>query len=75
MFEYVSGANFLGEMVEWFGFAVANGTLPAIGFAFFTFCNIGPRACQHHRYLYKHLKTTFCTCEYVKHFKCTQRIN
>ncbi|XP_060067583.1 3-oxo-5-alpha-steroid 4-dehydrogenase 1-like [Ylistrum balloti] len=50
MFNYVSGANFFGEMSEWCGFAVACGTLPAYSFALFTVCNIGPRACQHHRY-------------------------
>ncbi|XP_046343882.1 3-oxo-5-alpha-steroid 4-dehydrogenase 1-like isoform X1 [Haliotis rufescens] len=50
MFEYVSGANFLGEILEWWGFAVASCTLPALGFAVFTTCNIGPRACQHHQW-------------------------
>ena len=51
MFEYVSGANFFGEIVEWLGFAVANGSLPAYSFFFFTLCNIGPRAIHHHRYV------------------------
>ncbi|KAL8611918.1 hypothetical protein ACOMHN_060357 [Nucella lapillus] len=50
MFRYVSGANFLGEVVEWTGFAVMAGTLPAAAFAFFTACNVGPRACHHHRW-------------------------
>uniref|UniRef100_A0A8C6WP86 3-oxo-5-alpha-steroid 4-dehydrogenase C-terminal domain-containing protein n=1 Tax=Neogobius melanostomus TaxID=47308 RepID=A0A8C6WP86_9GOBI len=36
LFELVSGANFLAEIVEWFGFAVAVWTLPAFSFAFFT---------------------------------------
>ncbi|XP_052701518.1 3-oxo-5-alpha-steroid 4-dehydrogenase 2-like isoform X2 [Crassostrea angulata] len=49
LFEYVSGANFFGEIVEWLGFAVANGTLPTFAFFFFTLCNIGPRACHHHQ--------------------------
>lgn len=49
MFELVSGANFLGEMVEWCGYAVATWTLPAFAFAFFTVCSIGPRAYHHHR--------------------------
>ncbi|KAK0409994.1 hypothetical protein QR680_004886 [Steinernema hermaphroditum] len=48
MFEYVSGANFFGEIVEWFGFALYAQTTPAAAFAFFTICNIGPRALQHH---------------------------
>ncbi|KAK7505461.1 hypothetical protein BaRGS_00003206 [Batillaria attramentaria] len=50
MFEYVSGANFFGEAVEWSGFAIMCGTLPAAAFALFTVCNIGPRAYQHHRW-------------------------
>ncbi|XP_056267005.1 3-oxo-5-alpha-steroid 4-dehydrogenase 2a isoform X2 [Pseudoliparis swirei] len=49
MFEFVSGANFLGEILEWTGFALASWSLPATAFAFFTECSIGPRAYQHHR--------------------------
>ncbi|XP_044047411.1 3-oxo-5-alpha-steroid 4-dehydrogenase 2-like [Siniperca chuatsi] len=49
MFEFVSGANFFGEIVEWCGYAVASWSLPTFAFAFFTACSIGPRACQHHR--------------------------
>ena len=33
MFEYVSGANFFGEILEWFGFAIANWSYPAFAFA------------------------------------------
>ena len=50
MFEYVSGANFFGEILEWFGFALAANNLPAWSFAIFTFCNIAPRAQQHHQW-------------------------
>ncbi|XP_008297108.1 3-oxo-5-alpha-steroid 4-dehydrogenase 2-like [Stegastes partitus] len=49
MFEFVSGANFFGEIVQWCGYAVAVSSLPAFAFAFFTACSIGPRAYQHHR--------------------------
>uniref|UniRef100_A0A3B3D9J1 3-oxo-5-alpha-steroid 4-dehydrogenase n=2 Tax=Oryzias melastigma TaxID=30732 RepID=A0A3B3D9J1_ORYME len=49
MFEFVSGANFLGEILEWCGYAVAAGSFPAWAWAFFTVCSIGPRACHHHR--------------------------
>ncbi|XP_070684195.1 3-oxo-5-alpha-steroid 4-dehydrogenase 2-like [Pempheris klunzingeri] len=49
MFEFVSGANFFGEIVEWWGYAVATWSLPTFAFAFFTVCSIGPRAYQHHR--------------------------
>uniref|UniRef100_UPI0037E75851 3-oxo-5-alpha-steroid 4-dehydrogenase 2a n=1 Tax=Semicossyphus pulcher TaxID=241346 RepID=UPI0037E75851 len=49
MFEFVSGANYLGEIVEWSGYAVAVWSLPTFAFAFFTSCSIGSRACCHHR--------------------------
>lgn len=50
MFEFVSGANFFGEMLEWIGFAIATWSLPGLAFAAFTCLNIGPRAYQHHKY-------------------------
>jgi 3-oxo-5-alpha-steroid 4-dehydrogenase 1 len=51
MFTYISGANFFGEILEWFGFAMATGfALPAVTFAFATTCNIAPRAVQHHQW-------------------------
>jgi len=51
MFYHVSGANFLGEIMEWVGFAIAcNGGVPAITFALNTAFNIGPRAVHHHRW-------------------------
>ena len=51
VFRYVSGANFLGECLEWAGFALAaNGSLAPLTFAVFTFANLAPRAAQHHRW-------------------------
>ena len=49
MFNYISGANFFGESVEWMGYALACWHLPAFAFAIFTVCNIGPRAFHHHK--------------------------
>ncbi|XP_071397558.1 3-oxo-5-alpha-steroid 4-dehydrogenase 2-like [Centroberyx affinis] len=49
MFEFVSGANFFGEILEWCGYAVATWSLPTFSFAFYTICSIGPRAYHHHR--------------------------
>lgn len=43
LFEYVSAANYFGEMVEWTGFAIASWSLPAAAFAFYTFANLAPR--------------------------------
>ncbi|XP_042308349.1 LOW QUALITY PROTEIN: 3-oxo-5-alpha-steroid 4-dehydrogenase 2 [Sceloporus undulatus] len=60
LFAYVSGANFFGEIIEWFGYAIATWSLPAFAFALFTLCCIGPRAYHHHRY-------------YVRTFTCYPR--
>ena len=49
-----SGAHYLGEIVEWCGFALlSGGALPAVSFAIFTACNIGPRAIEHHKWYLK----------------------
>ena len=46
---YISGANFFGEIIEWFGFAMAsNFSLSSITFLIFTIANLAPRAAQHH---------------------------
>jgi len=50
LFDYVSGANFLSEIIEWTGFALAAGNKPAVCFAITTALNIGPRAVQHHQW-------------------------
>lgn len=50
LFEYVSCANLLGEVVEWSGYAVACWSLPAAAFALMTVCNLAPRAIHHHRW-------------------------
>nr|XP_057914902.1 3-oxo-5-alpha-steroid 4-dehydrogenase 2b isoform X2 [Doryrhamphus excisus] len=55
-FEYVSAANYFGEILEWFGYAVATWGLPSLAFAVFTACFIGPRAIYHHRYYKKTFK-------------------
>lgn len=53
MFEYVSGANYFGECIEWIGYALLSWNLGAFAFAFFTCANIGPRAIQHHKWYKK----------------------
>jgi hypothetical protein len=52
MFNYVSGANFLGEIIEWAGFAVAGWSPPSAAFAISTVCSIGTRAVHHHRFYF-----------------------
>ncbi|XP_004418227.1 PREDICTED: 3-oxo-5-alpha-steroid 4-dehydrogenase 2 [Ceratotherium simum simum] len=53
LFTYVSGANFLGEIIEWSGYALASWSLPALAFAFFSLCFLGLRALHHHRFYLK----------------------
>ncbi|KAJ7987365.1 hypothetical protein DPEC_G00325730 [Dallia pectoralis] len=56
LFEYVSGANYFGEIVEWLGYAIATWSVTGFSFAFCTLCFIGPRALHHHRYYHKTFK-------------------
>ncbi|KAM4867134.1 3-oxo-5-alpha-steroid 4-dehydrogenase 2 [Thomomys bottae] len=53
LFTYISGANFLGEIIEWMGYALATWSLPALAFAFFSLCFLGMRAFHHHRFYLK----------------------
>ncbi|XP_077628916.1 3-oxo-5-alpha-steroid 4-dehydrogenase 2, partial [Crocuta crocuta] len=53
LFTYVSGANFLGEIIEWSGYALASWSLPGLAFAFFSLCFLGLRAFHHHRFYLK----------------------
>jgi 3-oxo-5-alpha-steroid 4-dehydrogenase 1 len=50
LFKYVSGPNFLGEMIEWTGFAIMVWSLPALSFAVWTVVNLLPRAIDHHKW-------------------------
>lgn len=58
LFDYVSCANYFGELVEWFGWALAAWSLPAFAHFLFSCGNLVPRAMQHHRdYLAKFKET------------------
>lgn len=50
LFKYISCPNLFGEIIEWTGFAVMCGSLPAWSFALWAFCNLVPRARDHHRW-------------------------
>ena len=53
LFRHVSCPNYLGEIIEWLGFALAAWTLPGIVFAGFTAANLVPRAVAHHRWYHE----------------------
>lgn len=50
LFRFVSCPNMLGEMIEWIGFAIMVGSLPAWSFALWTAVNLIPRTLDHHKW-------------------------
>lgn len=48
MFRYVAGANYLGEFMEWAGFALLTWSWAGAVFALWTFANLAPRAARTH---------------------------
>jgi 3-oxo-5-alpha-steroid 4-dehydrogenase 1 len=50
LFRFVTMPNYLGELMEWFGFALATWSLAALAFAVFTAANLAPRALANHRW-------------------------
>ena len=50
LFKYVSCPNFMGEMIEWGGFALMTWCLPSFSFFIWTIANLLPRALDHHKW-------------------------
>jgi protein-S-isoprenylcysteine O-methyltransferase Ste14 len=50
LFELVSCPNYLGELVEWAGWAIATWSPAGLAFAVWTAANLVPRALAHHRW-------------------------
>jgi 3-oxo-5-alpha-steroid 4-dehydrogenase 1 len=51
LFTYISCPNFFGEILEWFGFAIASQfSLPATAFFLYTSSNLIPRGIAHHEW-------------------------
>lgn len=53
LFRYVSSPNYLGEVVEWGGFALMAWSLPALSFFIWTAANLIPRALANHRWYHE----------------------
>jgi len=49
-FRWVSCPNYLGEIVQWTGWAIATWSLAGWVFAIWTLANLAPRALAHHRW-------------------------
>lgn len=50
LYRWVSCPNYLGELVEWCGWALLTGTWAGLAFAVFTAANLAPRALANHRW-------------------------
>lgn len=55
MFNYVTSANYFGELLEWVGFAILSWSWSGAVFALWTFANLGPRAAR----IYDRYKSEF----------------
>ena len=53
LYRYISCPNYFGEILEWFGWAIATWSLPGLAFAVWTFANLAPRARSHHRWYHE----------------------
>lgn len=53
-YRFVSCPNYLGEILQWTGFAIAGWSLPAAAFACFTAANLIPKARSSHRWYREH---------------------
>lgn len=50
LYRWVSCPNYLGEIVEWCGWAIATWSWPGLAFATYTAANLGPRAIANHQW-------------------------
>ena len=50
LYRWVTCPNYLGEIIEWIGWAIATWSLPGLCFAVFTVANLAPRALSNHRW-------------------------
>jgi len=50
LFRWISCPNFMGEILEWTGFAIMTWSPAALVFALWTFFNLVPRALDHHKW-------------------------
>ena len=56
LFRWVSCPNYLGEIVEWTGWALLTSSPAGLAFAFWTVANLAPRAVAYHRWYREHFE-------------------
>ena len=54
IYRWISCPNYFGEMLEWFGWALATWSLPGLTFAIWTLANLAPRARANHTWYRSH---------------------
>jgi 3-oxo-5-alpha-steroid 4-dehydrogenase 1 len=54
LFQWISCPNYLGEIIEWTGWAIATWSIAGLAFAVWTAANLIPRAISHHKWYHKH---------------------
>ena len=57
LFRWVSSPNYLCEIIEWAGWAIATWSTAGLAFSIFTTANLVPRAISHHNWYRKNFKT------------------
>lgn len=50
LYRWISNPNYLGEWIQWSGWAVLTWSVPGLAFSLFTFANLFPRAVANHRW-------------------------
>ncbi|MBD3189841.1 MAG: DUF1295 domain-containing protein [Candidatus Heimdallarchaeota archaeon] len=55
-YRWVSCPNYLGEIIEWIGWAMATWSLAGLVFAVWTIANLVPRAWAHHKWYHEHFE-------------------
>jgi len=50
MYRWVSSPNYLGEILEWTGWAIATWSLAGVAFTLWALANLAPRARSHHKW-------------------------
>jgi 3-oxo-5-alpha-steroid 4-dehydrogenase 1 len=53
MFRFVSCPSYLGEIMEWIGWAILTWSMPGLVFVVWTFANLAPRAQSNHKWYLK----------------------
>lgn len=66
MFNFVTSANYLGELMEWAGFAILTWSFSGLVFFIWTFANLVPRA----NAIYNKYQIEFADQMQNKHLKC-----